>query len=92
MQLPEHRNFVLQSNTGTCVFTMLHVYKDRSRSTVKDLQKPTNALHHDKNDNVVDARIVDFSYSSRKHLRTKVTPDLHLTYSKNDGNLGSESQ
>ena len=26
--------------------------------------------------------------SSRKHIRTKVTPDLHLTYSKNGGNLG----
>ena len=26
--------------------------------------------------------------SSRKHLRTKVTSDLHLTYSKNGGNLG----
>ena len=26
--------------------------------------------------------------SSRKHLRTKVTQDLHLTYSKNGGNLG----
>ena len=25
--------------------------------------------------------------SSRKHLRTKVTPDLHLAYSKNGGNL-----
>ena len=24
----------------------------------------------------------------RKHLRTKVTPDLHLTYSKFGGNLG----
>ena len=30
--------------------------------------------------------------TSRKHLRTKVTPDLHLTYSKNGGNLGSESK
>ena len=30
--------------------------------------------------------------SSRKHLRTKVTPDFHLTYSKNRGNLGSESK
>ena len=29
--------------------------------------------------------------SSRKHLNTKVTPDLHLTYSKNGANLGSES-
>ena len=27
-------------------------------------------------------------YTSRKHLRTKVTPDLHLRYSKNGGNLG----
>ena len=26
--------------------------------------------------------------SSRKILRIKVTPDLHLTYSKNGGNLG----
>ena len=24
----------------------------------------------------------DTKYSSRKHLRTKVTPDLHLTYRK----------
>ena len=28
------------------------------------------------------------SHSSRKLLRIKVTPDLHLTYSKNVGNLG----
>ena len=37
--------------------------------------------------------IIDGGYSSsRKHLRTNVTPDLHLTYSKNGGNLGSESK
>ena len=30
--------------------------------------------------------------ASRKHLRTNVTPDFHLTYSKNGGNLGSESK
>ena len=30
--------------------------------------------------------------SSWKHLHTKVTPDFHLTYSKNGGNLGSESK
>ena len=30
--------------------------------------------------------------SSRKHLRTKVTPDFHLTHSKNGGNLGLESK
>ena len=30
--------------------------------------------------------------TSRKHLRAKVTPDFHLTYSKNGGNLGSESK
>ena len=28
---------------------------------------------------------------SRKHLCAKVTPDFHLTYSKNGGKLGSES-
>ena len=26
--------------------------------------------------------------ASREHLCTKVTPDLHLTYSRNGGNLG----
>ena len=26
--------------------------------------------------------------SSRKHLRTKIPPDLHLKYSKTGGNLG----
>ena len=31
-----------------------------------------------------------FRNDSRKRLRTKVTPDFHLTYSKNGGNLGSE--
>ena len=30
--------------------------------------------------------------TSRKHLRTKVTPDFHLTYSTNGGNLGSGSK
>ena len=30
--------------------------------------------------------------SSRKHLRTKVSPDFHLTYSKHGGTLGSESK
>ena len=29
---------------------------------------------------------------SRKHLRTKETLDFHLTYSKNGGNVGSESK
>ena len=28
------------------------------------------------------------TYTSQEHLRTKVTPDLHLIYSKNGGNLG----
>ena len=32
------------------------------------------------------------SKPSRKHLRTKVTPDFLLTYSTNGGNLGSESK
>ena len=30
--------------------------------------------------------------TSWKRLRTKVTPDFHLTYSKNWGYLGSESK
>ena len=33
-----------------------------------------------------------FWLTSRKHLRTKVTSDFHLTYCKNGGNLGSESK
>ena len=32
--------------------------------------------------------VAHISSTSRKHLRTKVTPDMHLTYSKNGGNLG----
>ena len=35
---------------------------------------------------------VTFSYASRKHLRTKVTPDFPLTDSKNGENLGSGSK
>ena len=34
-----------------------------------------------------DSRALEM-ISSRKRLLTKVTPDLHLTYSKNGGNLG----
>ena len=33
-----------------------------------------------------------FERSTWKHIRTKVTPDFQLTYSKNGGNLGSESK
>ena len=35
---------------------------------------------------------IEHCLSSRKHLRTKVIQDFHLTYSKNGGNLGSESK
>ena len=35
---------------------------------------------------------VQWVQSSGEHLRTKVTPDFHLTCSKNGGNLGSESK
>ena len=38
----------------------------------------------------VNQVIYSSSPTSRKHLRTKLSPDLHLTYSKNGGNLGSE--
>ena len=37
-------------------------------------------------------RLCRYQGSSREHLRTKVTPDFHLTYSKNGGNLGSKSK
>ena len=34
--------------------------------------------------NAIIAQNIDCGYvSSRNHLRTKVSPDLHLTYSKN---------
>ena len=33
-------------------------------------------------------RFTASAFPSRKLLRIKVTPDLHLTYSKNGGNLG----
>ena len=33
-----------------------------------------------------------YTYTSRKHLRTEVSPDLHPNYSKKGGNLGSESK
>ena len=36
--------------------------------------------------------LAGFHVPSRKHLRTKVTLDFHLTYSKNGGDLGSESK
>ena len=32
--------------------------------------------------------LTEITKPSRKLLRVKVTPDLHLTYSKNGGNLG----
>ena len=35
-------------------------------------------------------KTVKYRFSSRKHLRIKVTPDFHLTYSKNGGIPGSE--
>ena len=36
--------------------------------------------------------VSDHFLTSQKHLRTKMTPDFHLTYSTNWGNLGSESK
>ena len=37
---------------------------------------------------VMIRNVNQYSFTSWKHIRTKVTPDLHLTYSKNGGNLG----
>ena len=41
-------------------------------------------LHVESNDWAEVARSIA---TSRIHFRTKVSPDLHLTYSKNGGNL-----
>ena len=43
--------------------------------TLKKLLLKNNEIH-------------DLETASRKLLHIKVTPDLHLTYSKNGGNLG----
>ena len=37
---------------------------------------------------VISDTSADRIHSSRKHIRTKLTPKFHLTYSKNGGNLG----
>ena len=36
----------------------------------------------------VRPNVIKFNKSSRKLLRIKVTPDLHLTYSRNGGKVG----
>ena len=43
---------------------------------------------HNQNDHFCIVKLRFNGHTSRKHLRTKVTPDLHLTYIKNGGNLG----
>ena len=37
---------------------------------------------------VILMQVLGISVASQKHLRIKVIPDLHLTYSKNGENLG----
>ena len=37
---------------------------------------------------IKNSRVLDYSFSSRKHLRAKVTPSFHLKYNTNGGNLG----
>ena len=46
----------------------------------------TDIFLWDKNVRIKFVQVNDLA--SRKLLRIKVTPDLHLTYSKNGGNLG----
>ena len=46
----------------------------------------TDIFLRDKNVRIKFVQVNDLA--SRKLLRIKVTPDLHLTYSKNGGNLG----
>ena len=63
---------------GTCKFNKIQV-----SATVR--------IYHEC-EVLIDKSVPRATVSSRKHLRTKVTPDFHLTYSKNGGNLGSESK
>ena len=45
--------------------------------------------HDNMTENTIEIKkILKRKISPRKLLRIKVTPDLHLTYSKNGGNLG----
>ena len=60
----------------------------------KKRRRPKRKAGADEEESVAPAKmqqvcIVHYDEStSRKLLRIKVTPDLHLTYSKNGGNLG----
>ena len=60
------------------------IYKKIYTQIPKDLQKCYTPGDIDRLEHPDDL-------TSPKHLRTKVTPDLHKTYIKNGGNLGSES-
>ena len=44
----------------------------------------TNKRMNEQANELINANL----YTARKHLRTKVTPDLHLTYSKNGETWG----
>ena len=50
------------------------------------VSQPTVVIH-----NAIVA-LQQYRETSRKHLRKKVTPDFHLTYIKNGGNLGFVSK
>ena len=63
---------------------MLHENSDLLMKFRKEDEK--NALLTEQNERQV--LFCTVTSSSRKLLRTKVTPDLYLTYSKNGGNLG----
>ena len=45
-------------------------------------------MWNENNQKTIGAGPVCKANTSRKHLRTKVTPDFHLTYSKNGGKSG----
>ena len=60
---------------------------DRTKEIIRAPRKASEQSRHS------SSQIRVFAvHSSQKHLCTKVTPDFHLTYSKNGGNLGSESK
>ena len=61
------------------------------------INQPTNQLVGSGRNSTSSKPLFKYDYkdhsesTSRKHLRTKVTSDFHLTYSKNGEKLGSES-
>ena len=93
-------NFVQNIDCGYTLelpLTSPHILRLRASLRKKNVYPCKPQLYYMKWDvmgvNITETCLQDVKlYISRKHLHTKVTPDFHLTYSKNGGNLGLESK